>query len=221
MEWASAVLVLENASPAKVAARAIRARRSRLPRSSTNPGRLSRISVAALTAWLVETGLPFTFQMLSREWDRASRAVLIVNARGIPTISSGSISASVAYKDRRDREYLRPVSVSHTDAQLVTSLPVPAVVGMAIIGIDVSASSPAPSSRYRLTAPKPFPPAATTLAASITDPPPRATTTSGTGWAAANRAQASASMWKSGFGTTLSIVSAAGPAVTAMRWAMS
>ena len=145
MEWASAVLVLENASPAKVAARAIRTRRSRLPRSSTNPGRHSRISVAALTAWLVETGLPFTFQMLSSEWESASRAVLTVNSRGIPSISSGSISASVAYKDRRDREYLRPVPVSHTVAQLVTSLPVPAVVGMAIIGIDVSASSPAPS----------------------------------------------------------------------------
>ena len=47
----------------------------------------------------------------------------------------------------RDSEYFLPDWVSHTVAQEVTSLPVPAVVGTAMIGVADSASAPVPVCR--------------------------------------------------------------------------
>ena len=75
----------------------------------------------------------------------------------------------------RASEYFFLASVSHTVAQLVTSLPVPEVVGMAMIGVRPSASPPMPVSRKRRTRSKSPAAAASTFAASITEPPPRAT----------------------------------------------
>ena len=65
--------------------------------------------------------------------------------------------------------------VSQTVAQEVTSLPVPAVVGMAMIGVRPSASPSLPLTRWRRTVSKSPDAAARTLAASITEPPPSAT----------------------------------------------
>ncbi|MNF14689.1 hypothetical protein D3C80_2169990 [compost metagenome] len=57
MEWARAVLVLENAMPALSAANAMRVRSSGLPRSCCNWGRQSRMSSMAETANVSEMGL--------------------------------------------------------------------------------------------------------------------------------------------------------------------
>ena len=51
-------------------------------------------SRAAVSANAADTGLAFTFQMLSSAWLSASRPVLMVMPRGRPVVSSGSTSAT-------------------------------------------------------------------------------------------------------------------------------
>ena len=51
-------------------------------------------SRAATSASELETGLALTFQMLSSAWLSASSPVLMVMARGKPSVSSGSTSAA-------------------------------------------------------------------------------------------------------------------------------
>ena len=84
----------------------------------------------------------------------------------------------------RASEYFFIAVVSQTVAQDVTSLPVPAVVGMAMIGVRPSVSPSFPVSRWRRTVSKSPLAAARTLAASMTEPPPSATMAS-MGWGAA------------------------------------
>ena len=208
---------------AESAAAAILVRRSRSSNASARRGSTARISRAAATAWFAEMGLAFTFQRLSRAWDRASRPVLTVSCFGFPSMSLGSISACSGYRFGRASEYLCPNSVSQTVAQEVTSLPVPAVVGTAMIGVAESSSAAGAGLQE--------PEYGRELAARRRehlrgidrplDPPPRATITSGSLRAAAKRAACPDSSRVSGLGRMSLTVSTSSPARPRSRSASS
>ncbi|MNS81223.1 hypothetical protein D3C72_1149300 [compost metagenome] len=164
--------------PALSAASAMRARRSRLLRSRCSLGRQSRMSSIADTAKVSESGLALTFQIASRAWDSASSPVDTVTAGGTVSISSGSTIASFGQVHSRCREYFFCAALSQRVAQGVTSLPVPAVVGIAIrallrAGVKgwPSASKPSNSSNCPESVPT-----IRALAVSMALPPPRAMT---------------------------------------------
>src|SRR6218665_3948302 len=95
MECARAVLVLENARPAFIAASAMAERKLWLPRSVGRRGRQCMMSWAAEMANTSETGLAFTFQIDSSACDSASSPVEMVMFRGRLDIRSGSTIAAL------------------------------------------------------------------------------------------------------------------------------
>ena len=124
-------------------------RNSRLDGSTSKPGSVAITVRAASTASVSETGLEFTFQMDSSEWESASSAELRVTAAGAESVSDGSTSAASGHVCSVCSEYflgvaeLRSQSVAHG----VTSLPVPAVVGTAMSGNACATSGCAPAER--------------------------------------------------------------------------
>jgi hypothetical protein len=136
MECASAVFVLENASPAyKSGERHFRAQRAVARDAASIAEDVASTSRAAATAWLSEMGLAFTFQMDSSACDSASSPLCSVTGAGSVSISSGSITAASGQVCGRCSEYLLLAARSQIVAHGVTSLPVPAVVGTAISGL--------------------------------------------------------------------------------------
>jgi hypothetical protein len=86
---------------------------------------------AALTARLADTGLRCTFHSDSSACDSASSPLASVAACGRLSIRSASTMAASGQVHGSCSDSLRARAWSHTVAQGVTSLPVPAVVGMA------------------------------------------------------------------------------------------
>jgi hypothetical protein len=78
-------------------------------------------------------------------------------------------------------EYFAPLALSQTVAQEVTSLPVPAVEGAAMIGVMRRVLSGARETRCSRTVANEPSLAARTFAASMIEPPPSAMMTSGAG----------------------------------------
>src|SRR6218665_2300642 len=105
MECARAVLVLENARPAFIAASAMAERKLWLPRSLASRGRQCMMSLAAEMANTSETGLALTFQIDSSACDSASSPVEMVMFRGRLDIRSGSTIAALGQVQSRCKEY--------------------------------------------------------------------------------------------------------------------
>ncbi|MNN56415.1 hypothetical protein D3C81_1713430 [compost metagenome] len=154
----------------------MRSRRDKLPRSCISKGRLARISRAAPKARLEETGLRLTFQIDSSACDSASRPLANVVDAGTLSISDASISAVCGQVHAQCSEYLLPAAASHTVAHGVTSLPVPAVVGIAIKALAPTPDNWVPPRRCCSSSSK-RPDGvgvSMTLAQSMTLPPPSA-----------------------------------------------
>ena len=139
-----AVRVLEKARPADSAAAAMRRAQLQILQVVRKRGRTARISRAATTAWCAEIGLAFTFHRLSSACDKrvepgADRELARLSDHQL-RIDQRMLGIEVRARER----VLLAGRVSHTVAQEVTSLPVPAVVGTAMIGVADSASAPAP-----------------------------------------------------------------------------
>ena len=134
---------------------------------------MMRIACSAMPSLI---GLPRLLTFASIACVSASMPVAAVSPRGRPVVSIGSRIA------RRDELVVEDVDLATgapgawITAVLVTSLPVPAVVGSTTCGTGVPRSICSPRDRSRL------PPAprhtAVALAVSITLPPPTLTTTS-------------------------------------------
>ena len=142
-------------------------------------------------------GLWCVFQIDSIACESASMPEDSVMASGCVTVSSGSRIAARGYRRSSESEYLQPFA-SHNVAVLVTSLPVPAVVGTQKSGGRTASGGSGSSARAsshtaRICRPDASA-AATAFAESSTDPPPIATTAmpdprhcSSTGSSAASR----------------------------------
>jgi hypothetical protein len=124
------------------------------------------------------TGLSTGDRKVSTQWAMASMPVAAVMPGGRPSVSSGSQSATAGTRWRLAKVALRPSSVM-TMAPIETSLPVPAVVGMAISGgclpilalpLRITSSSSRGSFCVSVSP--------TPLARSIGEPPPSATSPS-------------------------------------------
>ncbi|ALV58899.1 hypothetical protein TQ36_22005 [Burkholderia cenocepacia] len=221
MLCASAVCVFENASPARSAPSAMSLRASRSSGCAFTRPRPCISSRAACTARPRVTGFAWTFQMLSSACDNASRPLASVGCIGRPTIRRGSTITVSGKRSGRDSDSLRALCGSQTVAHRVTSLPVPAVVGIATIGsagrTGASPVVPAAPDRMRSTRSKSPCSAASTFAESITEPPPSAISTSGLADSAASRSHARRSIGTDGFASTQSIRASAGPSCASTR----
>ena len=118
--------------PACSAATASASRRSSRRGARISAGRVATMVRTALAARLDDTGLRCTFHSDSSACDSASRPLASVAPAGRLTISAGSTIEASGQVHGRCSECLRERPASHSVAQGVTSLPVPAVVGIAI-----------------------------------------------------------------------------------------
>ena len=176
MAWAGPSPLWMAAPPAKAAA--IKDARAASP-SGSSAARISANTRAIPSkARASITGLAGSAKKPSMQWDSASMPVAAISRRGKVRTRSGSQIAT-----RGTRKGLRvpiagpPASVCSAETGEL-SLPVPAVVGMAISGATVGLMrSGRPSSSAEVDKSVPAS-AASILAVSITEPPPSATTPS-------------------------------------------
>jgi hypothetical protein len=102
--------------------------------------------------------------------------VLAVRAGGSPVVNSGSSTANSGMRSIEASDTFAPASTSDKTANWVTSLPVPAVVGMAMIGSGFTWTLPGPTSWD--TGTPAVAAAAAAFAASMALPPPNPMTPS-------------------------------------------
>ena len=152
-----------------ISQRAVRSPPSRKARSIW-PAQRTRPSCAIASAG----GLTAGARNVSMQWAMASMPVPAVRAGGRPRVSSGSHRAHLGIRCGLRRASLRPSSSTITVPR-PTSLPVPAVVGMAISGAtrELMRAAPPSTAAYRASSPGWVAIRPTALARSIADPPPR------------------------------------------------
>ena len=181
MAWANAVFVFEKAKPARRLALDTSVRRARSRGSASKLGKVAIRVPAASTANASETGLALRFQIDSKACDKASSALTRVTLSGSVKVRAGSTKAISDHKASVWNESLVGVAAvrSHRVAQGVTSLPVPAVVGMEIKGKACAVGGVCPARKAtKVSANVPDGGRLKrTLAESMVDPPPIATTT--------------------------------------------
>lgn len=117
------------------------------------------------SVWAVDT-------KASTAWVNTSMPVSAVTTGGTLTVSTGSSTAASGSSPSSTRGYLTSLTLSVMTAKRLTSEPVPLVVGMAVK--STSRISRCLAAKNRMA-----------LAASMAEPPPKATTASG--WKSSSR----------------------------------
>ena len=166
--------VMSMARPARLAPR-INASRFFCVAPTKAFSRLSNTNCSASSAYNSEVSLALMLQMDSMAWHSASRPEWAVTSAGRFSVNRQSSTACVGRICGLATEYFTPSS--YTTAKCVASLPVPAVVGTAMSGRPgmagpglrrtTSAAGAGWAERWLMS-----------LAVSMTEPPPTASTTS-------------------------------------------